>query len=146
MKVAAGDFAVPLADGVIDKWLTDIEFGTKTAQDFRDYLADMAKSRFPQFGDALDHGRTIRDMMDPYIQLAAQELDIPPDSITFSDPKWMQALDYVDPKTGVRRPMTLAEWQQALRSGNYGWENTRHAGDAVAKFATLLGRQFGKVG
>lgn len=145
MKLAASDYAVPMSDEAINGWLQRIEMGTATPEEFRQYLTDTATSRFSWLGDQLQHGQSIRQILDPYVQTAARMLGIPPESIDFSDPKWIAALEYIDPGAGKKRQMTLEEWSTYVR-GMYGWDQSKDAHDQVASFGMKLGKMFGKVG
>jgi hypothetical protein len=143
----AGDFAVPMGQPAISKWIDNVVNGTATYDEFKQYLTDMSVGRYPWLTNQIKGGQTVRQLLDPYLQIASSVLGINPDMAQMSDPKWMAALEMQDPKTGERRAMTLAEWQQYLRSqGSYGWGNGAQAHSQAADLVTAIGRAFGKVG
>jgi hypothetical protein len=142
----AADYAVPMSTASVSKWIDDVMNGAATYDDFKLYLTQMAASRFPWLADSLNRGQTVRQIQDPYIQIASQVLGIVPDTVNMNDPKWLAGLEMTDPKTGAMRAMTIAEWQQFLKSsGGYGYNTSRHAQSSVADLLTAIGQAFGKV-
>lgn len=145
----AGQYLVPLSDGVLGDWTRRaIETGGDTQiQAFEGYLKDQAKSLFPAMQAAIDQGITPRQYVDPYVQVAAKELEIAPDSVNFEQPKWSKAINQIDPKTGNRTAMSLADWQTEIRTNStYGYDHTIGAKTAAADLATQLLQKFGQVG
>lgn len=145
LKARANSYLVPLADEALDKWTADVVSGTVTTEAFDAYLKVQAKSLHPEAAVAIDSGVTTATYFDPYGQVAADELEVPRASINFNDPKWSRALYQIDPKTGERKAMSLADWQRTLRSDPvYGYGKTKAAVDQGARFADLLTTTFGK--
>lgn len=114
----------------------------------RDIFAKRAESLFPSLAPELQKGMTVKQWATPYTTLAAQQLEISPDSINLSDPKWRPMLDGTkDPKTGVRSPMTLAEWEATIRQNKtYGYDTTTGAKDQAAQLEAGLAQKFGAAG
>jgi hypothetical protein len=95
----------------------------------------------------LDAGRTVTDFADPYKQSAVQITGINPDEFNLSDPKWRKAIDQVDPATGNRTVMSLADWQTKLRTDSvYGYDQTAQARQAASQLVTSLGQRMGFMG
>jgi hypothetical protein len=108
------------------------------------YAIEQAKSLFPGLTAALDAGQTVDQYADPYKQIATQELNVNPADIQWTDPKWMKALNQVDPKTGARTSMSLDQWLSTLRTDpTYGYDQTNKAGQQAAQLATQLSQRFG---
>lgn len=144
LKQQASDYLVPISDATLQEWTTRIQRGDVPAQSFREYLKEQAKSLFPGMAAAIDSGVTPSTYVDPYRQMAAQTLELPPDQVNFSDPKWSKALFQVDPKTGARVSMSLADWGKTLRSDpSYGYHKTAQAksqaSDMVEQITTMFG-------
>ena len=121
MKADAANWLVPLSDQAIQTWGQGIISGTSSDANFQQYLRDNAKSLMPQLSNLIDtHAGdptfTVKTFADPYAQHAANLLGIQPDQVDLNDPKWRRALDQVDPKTGERRIMSLAEWDATLKT------------------------------
>jgi hypothetical protein len=138
----ASDYAVPLADSTLDKWMNDIMDGRVTEDDFENYLRTQASSLYPTLANEIGRGVTVRQYADPYRQIAAQTLGLSPDEIDFSDPRWNEALNFDDGQG--RRAMTLYEWGRHLRQDErYGYDRTPEATSKAYRMASDLGRMFG---
>lgn len=139
-------YAVPISDATKNDWIHQVLQGAVTVDEFKGYLSNMAKSRFPGLSDALDRGITVRQYADPYVQLAAQQLEVDPSTISLDDPKWQKFLDFRDPKTGESGQMTMSEWMKTLRTDpTYGFDTTTNAKTLAAQGAQTLLSKFGAV-
>jgi hypothetical protein len=145
MKDKAKKFMVPLSDEAIQTWATGLMSGQFNEASYDQYLKDSAKSLFPQLVAAIDSGMTVADYVDPYRQIAAQTLEMNPDTIDFMDPKWRQAFDQKDDK-GNRTIMTLSEWSSKIRTDKtYGYDKTQRGVQEASQFATSLLKKFGAI-
>lgn len=147
IRRAASDYGVPLSDTVLDQRARGIAAGQSTMADFTTYLIQQAKATYGQaVAGRLDDGWTVRQVADPYLQIAGQMLGVDPESMALNDPKWMAALTFTDPKTNQQRMMNMDEWTRKIRADEqYGFATTKFAGDKVNNLAMLMGQQFGKV-
>lgn len=144
LKAQAGQYLVPLDDGTIGKWSQDMMSGAATPDSFKGYLVEQAKSLFPSLTKALDSGITVQQYVAPYKMIAAKDLEVTPESIDFSQPKYAKALNQIDGKTGERVSMSTADWQQEIRSNDiYGYSHTKNAVDQAYDVATNLAKQLG---
>jgi len=147
LKQASQDYLVPLSDQTINAWTEKVLAGNATAQDFTEYAKQQAHSLFPTMRAALDRGMTVQQYADPYKQLAAQTLNIDPNAIDFTDPKWRRALDQVDPTTKDRTVMSLSDWTKTLKTDPiYGYDKTAQAGQQSAAFVQQIAQTFGALG
>jgi hypothetical protein len=146
MKALASKYLVPMSDETIGSWAKGLITGDYSDDEFKEYLKQSAKSMFPQLTAALDAGHTVEEYVNPYKQMAAQRLEIPPDQINFMDPKWRAALQVPDSKTGQPRVMTLTEWEAHIKTdAQYGYDKTQQGVGEAAKLAEELARKFGQV-
>jgi hypothetical protein len=147
LRQMAAAYVVPIGDKRIDQWTTNVLRGEATPEDFESFLKEQAKSLWddPQLHAALDRGVTTDQYLDPYRQMAAQELEMNPDDINWlGNPKWSQAIFRTNDK-GERRFQSLADWQRTLRNDpTYGFDKTSGARDAAAQFTTELATMFGR--
>jgi hypothetical protein len=149
MKQTASNWLVPLSDQAIQTWGQGLISGTTTQDQFSQYLRDNAKSLFPQLASMIDaHAGDanfdVSHFADPYRQHAANTLGIQPDQVDFADPKWRQALDQIDPKTGDRRIMTLSEWDATLKSNPaFGYDKTQNGVNDAMGLAKSLASSLG---
>jgi hypothetical protein len=146
IRAAATDYGVPISDTVLDQRARQVAAGTSSMADFQTYLIQQAKAIYGDLGGALDRGETVRQVADPYLQIASQMLGLDPSQLQLNDPKWMAALAYKDPATGKSRTLNFDEWQQRIRSdATYGYGKTDMAMDKAREFAMMLGQELGKV-
>jgi hypothetical protein len=119
--------------------------GQASYDDYKAYLQQQAISRYPWMAEQITRGQTVRQLWEPYAQIAGQVLGVVPDTLTMNDPRWLASMDYIDPTTGQRRAMSIAEWQQYLkREPQYGYAQSKDAGDTASTFISMLGNIFGK--
>jgi hypothetical protein len=142
VRELASDYAVPLSDSTMDKWMNDIMDGRITKDDFENYLRTQAIALYPTLANDISRGVTVRQYGETYRQVAAQTLGLSSEEIDLSDPKWNVALNFDDGKG--RRAMNLFEWGEHLRKDErYGYEQTPGARDKAYQMVSDLGRMFG---
>lgn len=144
LKNTAAQYAVPVSDATLNQWANQIATGAATLDGFNSYTQAQAKSMFPGLAAAIDSGITVKQYVEPYVQTAAQELGINPNSISLTDPKWQRAITNVDPKTGQPAAMSLYDWTKTLRTdAMYGWDQTQGAQAAATQLANGLAKTLG---
>lgn len=138
------DYHVMLSDDVIGQYAEKVVTGDLSADALTDEFKNLAKSHFPALAAYLDQGLTVQQAADPYVQLAAKELEIPDTAINLDDPKWSRPLQQVG-GDGKPMVMTLYDWQKTLRSDDtYGWDRTSGARQQAAQFSQQLAQTFGR--
>jgi hypothetical protein len=146
VKALAEQYGVPLSDQAAMHWGEQLTSGAIDQNAVKGYLVEQAKSLFPGLTAALDAGQTVAQYADPYKQIAAQNLNINPNDINWTDPKWQAALNQVDPKTGARVSMSLDQWQKTIRSDpTYGYDQTSQAQQSASQLTTQLAQRFGAI-
>jgi hypothetical protein len=144
LKQTAQEYAVPISDAAINSWTQKTLEGLATADDFKSYAIQQAKSLFPTMTDQIDKGMTVDQIADPYRQSAAQLLGINPADVDFMQPKWREAIDKVDTTTGKRTVQSLADWQTQVRSDSrYGYDKTAGARQQASQLTDALSKTFG---
>lgn len=144
IRKTASDYLVPLSDATMQQWGTNILEGRASAQDFTAYAQSEAKRNFAVWGNQIDAGMTVKQLADPYGQLAGQALGIDPNSIDWSQSKWRSLIDQVDPKTNQHVPLSLSDAQSKIRTDPvYGYDTSAEGTQTAAKLATTLSQMFG---
>jgi hypothetical protein len=147
MKELAHNYMVPVSDKAIQQWVGDSLSGNRSMGDFEAYVKNMAKSLYAGnsvITSGIDAGQTTQTIMDPWRQVAAQTLDKAPAEIDFTDPKFMKAINQIDPKTGTMAPMSLEQWQTTLKTDKvYGYDHTDAAMNAASDLLTSFGQKMG---
>lgn len=145
LRTTAKEYGVPLSDSVSNDWITQIASGNQTRQTFQTYIVDSAKRLYPSIAKDIDAGSTFQQIVDPYRNVAAQILEINPETVDFLDPKWTKAVTY-GADQGQQRTMTYSEWGDYLRQDrSFGYEFTSQAQARAYQVANDLANLFGKV-
>lgn len=141
----AKSYGVPISDHTMQAWLQNIVQNGVDPTSYTEYLKEQSKSLYPTLAPQIDQGLTFQQAADPYAQTAAKTLNLDPNSVDFSQPKWMKALTQVDPKTGNRTAMSLDQWQTTLMTDpTYGYGNTTQAKQDASSLALTIAKAFGK--
>lgn len=145
LKQTASNYGVTLSDQTFNNWVEKIALGQETQESFQNYALQTAKTLYPGIAAQLDSGRTFQDVTDPFRQTAARILEINPETVDFSDPKWAKAITFTTDK-GEQRPMNYNEWGDYLRqTRSFGYEFTSDARSRAYEVANQLANMFGKV-
>lgn len=145
LKQTAIDYGVQLSDQTFNMWVEKVARGEENAKSFQQYALNTAKALFPSITTQLDQGLTFQQITDPYKQTAARTLEINPDTIDFTDPKWSKAITFTTDK-GEQRPMNSNEWGNYLRSErSLGYEYTNEARSRAYQVTAGLANLFGKI-
>ena len=129
MKQYAAQMGVPVTDQALKNQAQLVVRKLATTQDFEDQIKQQAISAFPAYQQQIEAGETVQDLASPYVQAAANELEIPYQSFDVSDPLIKSALNGVN-KDGKPSGMTLTDFSTALRS-DPRWSKTQNAQDSV---------------
>ncbi len=128
----------------VNDWVSKIATGAESTETMKSYLQQESKKWFPSFSDQFDAGRTFKEVVSPYEQIAANTLEKDPNSIDWSDPLYSVALNQGPDKQNA--PMSFADWTRKLRNDTaYGWNSTQQANDLAKQVGVALTRAFGKV-
>lgn len=136
--------------------------GAATVESLAASYAQRALQRYGSNATLRDHlaqGGTLAEFFDPYREMIAEELELPPDSVDLMQPRWEAMLNTVtgaadDPANSFGykgtqqgsafRPMTLSEARAWVRK-RPEWGNSRGAKQKVAALGEVLGQRFGAV-
>lgn len=145
IKDMSKEWLVPLSEQTMSTWAQGIVSGELTPEEFQAYLREQAKSMFPALGVALDNKEmTVKKYLDPYAEDTARVLGINPADIDWNDPKWMRAVNQVDPKTGQRTVMNRADWMTTLMTDpTYEYDKSATGIQAKQTFTNGLMASFG---
>lgn len=104
----------------------------------RNIYRQAAKTMYADVSDKLDE-YTLEELVDPYLEDAANLLGVSRTNMDLTNPMWTKAL------TGTNgKPMTREEWLRTLRTDKqYGWNNTQRAKTEMAELGDELLAAFG---
>lgn len=138
----ANNYLVSLSEGTTFDWARKVAFGQASPEAYEQFLADQVRHRMPHLSELVENG-ALPAMVDAYRQQAGQLLEMAPEELDMSNPKFMRGLDFVDEK-GNRRTMTSWEWAQHIR-GTDEWRTTEQANDQAATMGEQILQTFGAV-
>lgn len=141
LRAMAHDYGVNVTNNQLEKWTRNILQGDQTTAGLVDRLREQAKLLHPTIAKMLDT-QTVKDIMDPYLQQAGNELGIPPDQMKLTDSKWLTALKGED--GGL---MSMDEWNFAIRNDQrFGFDKTKSALGQGAQLTSQLAALMGAKG
>ena len=141
IKEYAYNMGIKLTDQAIKNQAQQVVRKVATTQDFESQIRESAKSMFPSYAKEIDAGITVKDIASPYIQMMADELEIPDHSIDVTTPIIKNTLNRLDAK-GKPAGINLYDFQQELRS-DPRWAQTDKAKDGVMSVGVQVLRDMG---
>lgn len=144
LQSTAAQYGVPVSPHTAFAWAQRIAEGTATTDGFTAYAKDQAKVLYPTLTQHLDQGMTVRQLADPYLQIAGQTLGIDPNRLELTDPKWIAALQAKNEKGQVTGPMSQQDWQTKIMTDpTYRYDHSANARAAANNLVQQLGTAFG---
>jgi hypothetical protein len=111
--------------------------GRAQVSDFESYAREQASLRFKAIANDIKEGRTVREIIDPYIQVASEELGLPASIFDTNNVKWLK------PVSGDHQ-FSMDEWVKTIRSDkSYGYDQSQNASRQASVFATQLMSRMG---
>jgi hypothetical protein len=138
-------YMVGIAPAAAFDWAKRIAAGLDDEVTMQNYFSDLAKGRFPHLSAQIEAGRTPQQLFDPYVQQAAQMLEMPSGSIDLmGDTRFQGVLNPVQDAQGAMRSMTMTEHADYLRQLP-DWNKTYGARQRAAELGETITDLFGKV-
>lgn len=144
LKATAANYGVNISETNAFHWAQQIATGRQTQEGFEDWSRNQAKAAYPMLTKEIDAGLTVRQIADPYLQIAGQLLDKNPDTMSLSDPRWQRALQGRDETGKATGPMNTQDWARHLMTDpQYQYEKSRNGQSAALQLRDALGKTFG---
>jgi hypothetical protein len=128
-----------------DQWYQDAARSVASSLTTADYwgnqMRQQAAKMFPQFGDAIMAGQSLRGIASPYTRMMQDEWDIPEGSIKMSDPTILRAMG----GDGGNQMMNLSDFQRMLRR-DPRWMETDKAQNDITGIGSRVLQMFGMMG
>jgi hypothetical protein len=118
--------------------------GMATEQDFKNQITNQAVSLYPGYAQQLQAGQTMMDIASPYMQMMAEDLEIPYTKIGVTDPLIKRALNGVD-NQGKPVGLDQTSFQRLIRN-DPRWRQTSGAQDGVMTTGLKVLRDMGMIG
>ena len=150
IKQIARDYGYNLSQGELNSVLTgSVESGATvglTEQQLRERAKLSLLGEMPHLKTQIDAGLTLNNIFKNYQSVAAEELELDPNSVSVLDSKFRNALSKKD-SNGQVRQLSLSEWRDELRTNDvYGYRYTKKANQDATDIGLSIARAFGKVG
>lgn len=132
----ANDYGVTLQDKDLQQWTRKMISDGAQPGEFEDDMRERAQGLYSWLDLT---GKSTRQALASYLQVAANELDIDPNTVDLTDPKWteVQAPD----ADGLLSAEQFRE--KIVNDKRYGWDTSRKGKEGAANLAASLGRIFG---
>jgi hypothetical protein len=137
LKQMASAYGYPLGDATLANQTYKVLAGESDETAFAEQYKQWAKTQFAGAAAMLDAGQTVQDILDPYAQIASQELGVSRDKILANDPKWQAA---INSSAGL---MNLSDWRTKIRTDSqYGWASSESAQQSAYQMVAGLTQMF----
>lgn len=144
LHATAANYGVTMSDQNATTWAQQIATGRQTNEGFEDWARNQAKAAYPSLTKEIDAGLTVKQVADPYMQIAAQQLGLNPETMSLTDPKWQRALQGRDEKGNATGPMTTMDWtRHIMEDPQYDYAHSANGVDASLQLRDSLGKVFG---
>jgi len=162
LRENAASYLIPVANDQLQNWLTNINSGTSTMQQYQANLQQQAMTlyaKYPELTSAIQRGITPTQFLQPYQSAAANLLGVGSDSISFNDPKWAKAI-FGAGQTNAGTQSSGSQYGGAMTGGipdlytflntvrsdpGYGYQYSQDAHQRAADFETNVLQTFGKI-
>ncbi|MGK5530855.1 C40 family peptidase [Streptomyces sp. URMC 129] len=131
----AYDLGIRISEQQVKNYAAYIVRGVASMEEVQVNLRQQAAGAYPGFAAQIEAGESVRDIASPYIQMMAQELELPDTDLDLYTPKIRSALNKLD-AAGNPAPMSLTDFQASLRD-DPRWGQTQ----AAQNSAMNVGRQ-----
>lgn len=141
LRDMARQYGLTMSDSTLQsKVRTGIEQGSNWqswVEGQRNVFREQAKLQYPTLGDRLND-YTVDQLMEPYLNDAADLLGLSRQQLSAMDPMWQKALN------GPNGPLSRDEWMRTLKTDpKYGWDRTVRARQEYSYLADELLSVFG---
>jgi hypothetical protein len=144
------DYGVSMSAQGMNNAIETILQGVRTVDDYRSNAIEAAKGLYQGAADQLNQGFTLRQVLDPYISMAAQELGISSSAVDITEGMWSAPAQYRGDKpvsATPQRMMTMDEWTKTIRTDTrYGFDKSQNGQRAASVLANQLMEAFGAKG
>lgn len=146
VKKVAGDYGLTLTGSQVSDFVSGVVTDRYTEDNIKDFMADMAKSKYVGMTPYLDKGMTVRQVASQHVSSYAKLLEVDPDSVDLNDTVIQQALQGTPPAPGALPEMqSVYQFERAVRR-DPRWLRTKNARDSMTTSGQSLLRDWGLVG
>ena len=144
ITATAHDLGVRLSEQTVKNYAQYVVRGVSTMQDVVNQLQQQAIGTYPAYEEDILAGQSVRAMADPYVQMMAEELELPDTDLDLNTPRVREAMNSRSDK-GEPAPMSLTDFQLSLRD-DPRWSSTQNAQNTMAAVGRQVLADMGLIG
>lgn len=130
----AYDMGVTLSDQTIKTYAQYVTRGLSDMTGIMNHIQVTAAGQYPAFAKQIMAGASTKDLIDPYVQTMAGELNVNPATLNAQTPLIKQAIQQRDQQGQPTDPMNLTDFKNLVRS-QPEWTSTPGAINSTAQTA-----------
>lgn len=142
LRKNADAYGVRFSDDWYARAVQQIQAGEITQADLDNEIVTASRSRYQGLAGLISPTRSLADIADPYLQMKADVMEVPLETLTLEDPDIQAALQVRDPNTGNVMPQSLYEFKMALRQ-KPAWAGTTQGRQEMNDGAMKMLKDFG---
>lgn len=142
LRTYSSQMGVTLSDNQIKTYAQYVTRGISDMTGIMNQIMGQAAGKYPVFAQQIQAGATVKDLIDPYVQTMAKELDLDPKSIDASNPLIQRALNQRDAQGKPSSAMSLTDFTNLVR-GQSDWGKTTAAINQTAQTARQVLQNMG---
>lgn len=126
------EYGMKISRSSLDTAARLVARGVRDVSDYESHYRDVASRRYKAIANDIREGRTVREIIEPYMATAAQELGIPVSIMDTTNTKWLR------PISGDKQ-FTNDEWVKTIRTDkSYGYDQSMNATRQASILASEL--------
>lgn len=124
-SLARGQWFAPVGNN-LGEWGISVAAGKDTLESINARYASQAWNMYPHLRQQITEGQTLADIINPYRQIVAEELEMGNlEQVDMNNPEWRQLLQWRDPASGEIRLPTASEAQTMARNRPQWWQTSK---------------------
>jgi hypothetical protein len=142
LKDAAADYGVALSDDQVRKYAINAFKSGAGVDAEQEKIKNISKGLYAPIAQFIDQGLTVKDLMQPYLNMKSRVLEIPEQQISLNNKEGQEVMSKVI-VDGKLSP--IFDYEKSLRA-DPRWRFTKNANEMASGFVNRILRDFGIVG
>lgn len=130
----AHEMGVAVSDQSLKTYAQYVTRGVSDMATVMNHIQATAAGQYPGFARQIQGGATVKQLIDPYVQVLSQEMDLNPAELDTNNRLIKQAITQRDEKGNPAPPMGLDDFKNLVRS-QQGWGQTSAAINTTSQVA-----------
>lgn len=142
IRSLASSYFLKISDGQALEWAKQIDAGNLSFDGLKNQFTEDARSLFPQFEKVFDRDLTLEQGTFAIRSHVGTMLQMSPESIDLTSPRFSHLIDFIDPTSGEKRVMTYSEmdeWTRGTSEFQRSAQGMAEGSDVANSFTQALG-------